>query len=57
MSDLPSIAGKPTIDPEEFEHRCRVLIQEEQEKIAPDIVIVEVLCEAVRFARQFPTTQ
>jgi hypothetical protein len=36
----------------DFEHRCLVLIENEQQKPLPDNALISVLCNAVRLARE-----
>lgn len=50
---LPQVAGTMECSASMFEHRCRVYLQREQEKIAPDNGLVAILCDAVRMAREF----
>lgn len=52
--DLPSVGGRRldhTIA--EFERRAERLLKDEQEKIAPDNVMVAFLCDAVRLGREY----
>jgi hypothetical protein len=37
----------------EFEHRCRVYLRREQEKLAPDNGLIALLCDAVRCVREY----
>ena len=52
--NLPAVGGR-TYDGtlNWFEHRCRVYIEAEQKKVAPDNGLIAVLCDAVRVAREY----
>lgn len=55
MSDhpLPEVAGRMLlVTHAEFEHRCKVLLAEEQEKPLPNNALVDTLCNAVRLSRE-----
>jgi hypothetical protein len=52
--DLPEVDGRVMdCSNAEFERRCRLALKGEQEKIAPDNVIISVLCGAVRCVREY----
>jgi hypothetical protein len=55
MSDeLPLVAGRRLVGTiEQHERACLCLLREEQEKILPDPCLVNVLCDAVRLAREY----
>jgi hypothetical protein len=36
----------------DLEHRCLLLMEEEQRKIAPDNALIATLCDTVRFCRE-----
>lgn len=55
MSDKIQIAGSYTGTLQQFEHRCNLVLAEEQEKIAPDNVLIALLCDAVRINRELGT--
>lgn len=58
MEQLPEVAGDVlTCSISEFEHRCRVLIAEEQESLAPNTHLVSALCDAVRLSREYWQSQ
>lgn len=51
---LPQVGGSVLqCSLSEFEHRCRVYLMREQEKIAPDNGLIAVLCDGVRLAREY----
>lgn len=51
--DLPEVAGRVCEwSMAEFERRCRICIQREQEKPLPDNDLIAVLCNAVRLCRE-----
>ena len=52
--ELPSVGGR-RIDCTNamFEHRCRVYLDHEQKKVAPDNGLIALLCDAVRLAREY----
>ena len=35
-----------------FQQRCEVLIESEQDKLSPDLDIINVLCDAIRLTRE-----
>ena len=50
---LPIVTGHMVCSNEEFEHRCRVAIREESEKLSPDNALISLLCDGVRLAREY----
>jgi hypothetical protein len=54
VNELPEICGRRMLGSiVEQEHRCKVLIGMEQEKVSPDNALIAVLCEAVRLGREY----
>jgi hypothetical protein len=41
----------------EFEHRCRVLLNDEQRRASPDTALIALLCDAVGLAREHDLTR
>jgi hypothetical protein len=53
VEDLMVVAGRVMLRSiADFTHRCETLIRAEQEKIAPDNFLIDVLCDAVRLCRE-----
>lgn len=51
--NLPEVAGRTLmVSHALFEHQCKVLLAEEQEKPLPNNALVDVLCNAVRLNRE-----
>jgi hypothetical protein len=50
---LPNVSGRMECSNRELEHRCRLYIGLELEKIMPDNALISVLCDAVRCAREY----
>lgn len=48
----PGVTGHMTCTAEEFKQRCLHYLALEQEKIAPDFALVDLLCNGVRLARR-----
>lgn len=49
---LPEVAGRRMLKSHtQFERQCRLLLKEEQEKIAPDNNLVDALCDAMTLNR------
>lgn len=48
------VAGRKLCGPlNQFIYRCQFFIQEEQDKIAPNNALIDVLCNGVRLAREY----
>lgn len=58
MSDeLPIVEGRRLDGTlEEFVRSCRVLLAEEQRRVAPNNALVSLLCDGVRLAREYDET-
>lgn len=51
---LPEVCGETLpCSLSTYIHRCRVALANEQAKLNPDNVVVELLCDAVRLAREY----
>jgi hypothetical protein len=51
---LPEVAGRRLLTSHaDFEHRCKVLLMEEQDKPLPNNALIDVLCNAIRLSREF----
>lgn len=51
---LPTVGGRRVrTSNAEFERKCLVMLGEEQKKPSPDSALVDLLCEAVRLAREY----
>ena len=52
-SDLPDVSGSYSGTLEGFEHRCRILLLNEQAKVSPDNALIGVISDAIRLVRDF----
>jgi hypothetical protein len=53
-TELPDYAGRSLpMSIDEFEHKCRIHMLEEQSKPSPDNALINILCHALGLAREF----
>jgi len=51
--ELPIVTGRMPTTLAEFEHRCKIHINELQESVSSDNALLSTLCDAIRLSREY----